>query len=398
MPATPAPPSPRHRPDAAYVDRYHVPSTLATRPTSFVGRSVTDRWSDIGDAFLRTRSTARSWHATTIPEVRDTFHAVKVIVGVDTSCDDTGVGIVDAADGTVVANVVQSQEHVHAQFGGVVPERASREHLVAIDRVAALAMQRAGVTVGDVVRVAATRGPGLVGALLVGLTWSKALAWRLGVPFTSVHHLEGHVASAARDLARPHLILIASGGHSHLFHVDASGRRQAVGRTRDDAAGEAFDKVARALGLPFPGGPALAALAENGDPYAFEFPVALRQQEGFDFSFSGVKTAVATLLERAPGVDRADVAASFERAVVTALVDTTARAARHHGVTDVVVAGGVAANRLLRATFASSGLDVHVPASDLATDNGAMIALAAFDRPGSTSDWSCDAEPYAPWA
>jgi N6-L-threonylcarbamoyladenine synthase len=337
-------------------------------------------------------------HARTIPNDRDTFHAVKAILGVDTSCDDTGVGIVDVADGSVVTNVVHAQTHVHAAFGGVVPERASREHLEVIDTVAQEAIDRAGISARDVVRVAATRGPGLVGALLVGLTWAKAFAWGLRVPFTSVHHLEGHVASAAMQLRRPHVVLIASGGHSHLFYVDETGGRRALGQTRDDAAGEAFDKVARALGLPFPGGPALADLAQQGDPSAFDFPVALRRQEGYDVSFSGLKTSVATLLERDPTVERADVAASFERAVVEALVGTTSRAASDLGVEDVVIAGGVAANRSLRAAFERSGMRMHVPPPGLSTDNGAMIALAAWARPDAPSDWACDAEPYAPWA
>jgi len=323
---------------------------------------------------------------------------VPLILGVDTSCDDTGIGLVDAESGVVRANVVASQTEVHAPFGGVVPERASREHLAVIDAVASRALADAGATLHDVGLVAATYGPGLVGALLVGLTWGKTLAWARGLSFVPIHHLEGHLASADLEGER-RLCLVASGGHTSLFRVDAAGVPTELGRSRDDAAGEAFDKVARLLGLRFPGGPALAELAAAGDPDAYPLPVPLRGQEGFDFSFSGLKTAVAVLLERTPDADPADVAASFERTVVEALVGTLLRAARVEGCTDVVVVGGVAANRRLRAALAASGLNVRVPPPGLATDNGAMIAMAArvrLLRGPLRPDWSRDAAPYLP--
>ncbi len=322
-----------------------------------------------------------------------------LILGVDTSCDDTGVGLVDADSGRVVANVVASQDRVHAAFGGVVPERASREHLAVIDEVARAALREAGAGLGELAAVAATYGPGLVGALLVGLTWGKTLAWARDLPFLAVHHLEGHLASAGGADDGPRLCLIASGGHTALFRLDPDGRARELGRSRDDAAGEAFDKVARLLGLPFPGGPALAELAERGDPDAVPLPRPLRGQEGYDFSFSGLKTAVAVRLERRPDLDRADLAASFERTVVEALVDTLERAARDTGLSTVVVAGGVAANQRLRRTLERSGLEVRVPPAGLTTDNGAMIALAARARlaRGATSDaWTRDAAPYLP--
>jgi len=279
-----------------------------------------------------------------------------------------------------------------------VPERASREHLAVIDAVAARALADAGATLHDVDLIAATYGPGLVGALLVGLTWGKTLAWARGLPFVPVHHLEGHLASAGPE-GEPHLCLVASGGHTSLFRVDADGVPTELGRSRDDAAGEAFDKVARLLGLPFPGGPALAELALTGDPDAYPLPVPLRGQEGFDFSFSGLKTAVAVLLERTPDAHPADVAASFERTVVEVLVTTLLRAARHERCRDVTVVGGVAANRRLRDALAASGLNVRMPPPELATDNGAMIALAArarLRRGPLRSDWTRDASPYLP--
>lgn len=327
---------------------------------------------------------------------------MSVILGIDTSCDDTGVGIV--ANGRVLANVVASQASLHERFGGVMPEEASREHLSVIDRVAGEALERAGVALADIDVVAATRGPGLVGALLVGLNYGKALAWALDRPFMAVHHLEGHIASSAvgSDLEPPFLSLIASGGHTSLFLVRAWGDYEELGRTRDDAAGEAFDKVARLLGLPWPGGPALAELAAGGDPAAVRLPQPLRGQAGFEFSFSGLKTAVATLLQKQPDVNRTDVAAAFQAVVVNALADTLARAARHVGVTRVSISGGVAANLALRERMASQPLQVHFPPLELARDNGAMIALAAqrlLSAGRDTSgDLALDARPYFPLA
>ncbi len=323
---------------------------------------------------------------------------MSLILGVDTSCDDTGVGLVRRDDGAVVANRVASQTAVHAPFGGVVPERASREHLAVIDGVAHDALAEAGATLDDVSAVAATYGPGLVGALLVGLTWAKALAWARELPFLPVHHLEGHLASAGPPRERE-LCLVASGGHTSLFLVGEDGRPHELGRSRDDAAGEAFDKVARLLGLPFPGGPALSELARRGDPDAVDLPTPMRGRAGYDFSFSGLKTAVALLLERTPEVEPADVAAAFERAVVDALMGTLTRAARDEGIEAVTVVGGVAANQRLRDVLAASGLAIRVPPPALTTDNGAMIALAArarLARGATEPEWTRDAAPYLP--
>ena len=339
-----------------------------------------------------------------------------VILGIDTSCDDTGVGIV--RDGEVVANVIASQTALHAPFGGVMPEQASREHLSVIEEVVARSLAEAEMSLGDITAVAATYGPGLVGALLVGLNYAKALAWARELPFVRIHHLEGHIASClgadslvdgvdrADRIEPPFLCLIASGGHTSLFEVRAWGDYAELGHSRDDAAGEAFDKVARLLGLSYPGGPALSKLAEEGDEHAVDFTLPLRTQTGYDFSFSGLKTAVSVLLQKQPGVERADVAASFERVAVESLVSVTLRAAEVTGHKTLVVAGGVAANRRLRERLAQADLEVHVPPLSLATDNGAMIALAAHERlrlglassEFNVADLATDAVPYLPLA
>lgn len=329
---------------------------------------------------------------------------MRVILGLDTSCDDTGVGVV--VDGRVASNVVASQTELHEPFGGVMPEVASREHLKVIRPATERALAEAGVSMDDLDLVAATRGPGLVGALLVGLNFGKSLALARGLPFLAVNHLEGHIASSVvdSDLEPPFLSLIASGGHTSLFQVDAWGDYRELGRTRDDAAGEAFDKVARQLGLPYPGGAALSSLAASGDPDAVRLPEPLRHQQGYEFSFSGLKTAVATLLAKQPEVKYADVAASFQRVVVETLLRTVSRAVADTGIRRVSIAGGVAANSLLRERFAEQDFQVHFPPLALAADNGAMIALAAHQlvssgaRKPSAEELALDAQPYFPLA
>ncbi|GBF04325.1 DNA-binding/iron metalloprotein/AP endonuclease [Deinococcus aerius] len=325
------------------------------------------------------------------------------ILGIDTSCDDTGVGVVELApDGgvRVLANRVWSQT-VHAQYGGVMPEMASREHVERIDAVMGDALDEAGLTVSDLGAVAATSGPGLVGALLVGLMYGKGLAQALGVPFYAAHHLEGHIFAAASeaDLTAPYLALVVSGGHTHLFDVPREGEYVLVGATRDDAAGEAFDKIARLAGLGYPGGPAISEAALRGDPDAVGFKEPLQGQKGFDFSFSGLKTAA--LLAHKAGAKPEDLAAGFERAAVRFLVKTTLRAAEAYGRDTIVVSGGVAANRALREAFAASSVRTVFPGKGLNTDNGAMIALAgaAAIRAGrAPSPLSESAVAYAPLA
>lgn len=334
----------------------------------------------------------------------------RLILGIDTSCDDTGVGV--ALGEQVLANVVVPQTALHSRFGGVMPELASREHLEVIDEAVHTALQQAGVALADVDAVAATHGPGLVGALLVGLSYGKSLAWALDVPFLPVHHLQGHLAAAV-GVQPPFLALIASGGHTALFAVHSWADIQELGRSRDDAAGEAFDKVARMLGLPYPGGPALSRLAEEGDAFGVKLPWPMAGSKGLEFSFSGLKTAVALLLERQPTVNRADVAATFERIVVGSLLEVTRRALEQTGMRRLVIAGGVAANSRLREGVAELGQELGAqatfPSPALATDNGAMIALAgrlvaaghtegaprAYDAAAALAT---DASPYLPLA
>ncbi|AWN24581.1 tRNA (adenosine(37)-N6)-threonylcarbamoyltransferase complex transferase subunit TsaD [Deinococcus irradiatisoli] len=326
-----------------------------------------------------------------------------MILGIDTSCDDTGVGLVALPAGgraEVRANRIWSQV-VHARYGGVMPELASREHVERIDAVMQDALAEAGAGVGDIGAVAATAGPGLVGALLVGLMYGKGLAQGLGVPFYAAHHLEGHIFAAASEaeLEAPYLALVVSGGHTHLFDVAAAGEYRLIGATRDDAAGEAFDKIARLAGLGYPGGPAISEAARRGDPKGVAFKEPMLGQAGYDFSFSGLKTAA--LLAHRAGASGEDLAASFQAVAVKHLLKVTRRAAADLGRRTVVVSGGVAANAALREAFGASGLQAVFPSQGLNTDNGAMIALAGAaamraGRPPSRLD--AGAAAYVPLA
>ena len=300
-----------------------------------------------------------------------------MILGIETSCDETAAALVTRG-GEVLANVVSSQADLHARYGGVVPEVASRRHLELVLPVVREALGEAGATLADVDLVAVTRGPGLIGALLVGVSAAKALAWSRALPLAPVDHLHGHVASLFLEpepLEPPFLCLLASGGHTLLLDVRDHGGFTRLGTTLDDAAGEAFDKGARLLGLGYPGGAAIDALARQGDPGAYRFPVA--RVPGHDFSFSGVKTALLYAvrdftpdeLERR----RADLAAAYQRAIVRALVEGTLRAADETGAERVAVVGGVAANSELRAALA----DATAAPLPLCTDNAAMIGSAA---------------------
>jgi tRNA N6-adenosine threonylcarbamoyltransferase len=298
-----------------------------------------------------------------------------VILGLETSCDETAAALVEG--GEIRANVVSSQADLHARFGGVVPEVASRRHLELVMPVVREALGEAGAELDDVEAVAVTQGPGLIGALLVGLSAAKALAWARGLPLVPVNHLHGHVASLYLDpdpLEPPFLCLLASGGHTLLVDVPEHGAFRPLGTTIDDAAGEAFDKGARLLGLGYPGGAELDRLARQGDPEAFDFPVA--RVPGLDFSFSGVKTALLYAvrdlgdeLERR----RADLAASYQRAIVRALVERTRQAAKQTGAERIAIVGGVAANSELRVSLP----EAVAPQLALCTDNAAMIASAA---------------------
>ncbi|HKA14471.1 MAG TPA: tRNA (adenosine(37)-N6)-threonylcarbamoyltransferase complex transferase subunit TsaD [Myxococcota bacterium] len=307
------------------------------------------------------------------------------VLGVESSCDEMAAAVV--RDGVeIAASVVEGQDAVHRPYGGVVPELASRDHVRAVHQVVERALDDAKIPAEELDGIAVTAGPGLVGSLLVGLSFGKALAYRLGIPLVGVHHLSGHLASAELAdpaLRPPYLGLVVSGGHTALYRIGAEGEPALLGETRDDAVGEAFDKVAALLGLGFPGGPAVARAAVGGDPDAFALPRPLVDQPGFDFSYSGLKTAVATLVERRGALgdaERADVAASFERAAVAVLVERARRAVREVGLHWIAVVGGVAANRRLRAELAAAGerdgFSAVFPPAALCTDNAAMIAAA----------------------
>ena len=311
-----------------------------------------------------------------------------IVLGIDTSCDDTGVGIVK--DGQILANIIASQS-LHRAFGGIMPELASRAHLESMDEVLQLALTDANLSLEDIDVIAVTQGPGLAGSLLIGLMYAKGLVFGTGKTFYAMHHLEGHIQSAiasSPNLEPPFLALIASGGHTHLFDCQIAGQYSLIGATRDDAAGEAFDKVARLLELGFPGGPAISKAALTGNDQAYPFTVPLLGQSGFDFSYSGIKNQARLAVEaRNAGkleIGTEDLAASFERVMVESLVQTTLRAAKAHSRNKIVVAGGVAANQRLRKVFAERSpkikAEVIFPPAQLNTDTGAMIALAAWLR------------------
>jgi N6-L-threonylcarbamoyladenine synthase len=301
-----------------------------------------------------------------------------MILGIETSCDETAAALI-SDEGRVFANVVSSQADLHARYGGVVPEVASRRHLELVTPVVLEALEQGGAKLGDVELVAVTTGPGLIGALLVGLSAAKAIAWARRLPLAAVDHLDGHVASLYLEpapLEPPFLCLLASGGHTLLLDVkDRASKPVVLGTTLDDAAGEAFDKGARLLGLGYPGGAEIDRLARDGDPEAYDFPVA--RVPGFDFSFSGVKTALLyAVRELDPGEleqRRADLAASYQRAIVRALAERTREAAASTGASRLAVVGGVAANSELRRALP----DAALAPLELCTDNAAMIASAA---------------------
>ncbi len=316
-----------------------------------------------------------------------------IVLGLETSCDETAAALVQD-DRTVLADIVLSQESEHRPFGGVVPEIAARAHLQHLDGLIRQALDRAGLALGQVDGIAASAGPGLIGGLMVGATTAKALALAAHKPFIAVNHLEAHALTArlTDGIDFPYLLLLVSGGHCQLLAVEGVGRYRRLGATIDDAAGEAFDKAARLLGLGYPGGPAIERAARSGDATRFALPRPLVGKPGCDFSFSGLKNAVRLLVGRLGTLtdqDRVDVAASFQAAVANHLAERTARgidlfAARHPGARTLVVAGGVAANSALRtgltATAAARGFILVAPPVRLCTDNGAMIAWAGLER------------------
>lgn len=313
-----------------------------------------------------------------------------VILGIETSCDETAVAVVRGYD--VLSSVLASQTEAHARFGGVVPEVAARAHVEAIRALTHRALARAGIHQMDLDAVAATRGPGLAGALMVGFSYGKALAWALGKPFLGIDHMEGHLFAPRlehEDFSPPAVVLLASGGHSQIVHLRDWGEYEVLGATIDDAAGEAFDKLARFLGLGYPGGPAIDRESETGDPDAVRFPRALPDRP-FDFSFSGLKTAVVTYVRNhhreGSLPPMADLAASVQEAIVDVLVAKTFNAVDETGAGAVAGGGGVLANRRLRERLAEEaarrGVHLHLPSPALCTDNGAMVAAAGVFRLG----------------
>ena len=327
-----------------------------------------------------------------------------LVLGIESSCDEMAAAVLRGGR-EIVSSAIHGQEKVHAPYGGVVPELASRDHVRVVSDVVEAALREAGIRVSDLDGLAVTAGPGLVGSLLVGLSFGKALAFANDLPFVGVHHLMGHLVAAevagnssssgpngegrsevSSDLSPPYVGLVVSGGHTALYRVGVEGLPVLLGETRDDAAGEAFDKVAKLLGLPYPGGPAISKLAAEGDPTAVDLPRPMSRQPGLDFSYSGLKTAVSVELARRGGLEaldakeRADFAASFEAAVAESLVARAARAMRKESARRIAVVGGVAANRRLRAVMHAAGeregFEAIFPPMTLCTDNAVMIAAA----------------------
>lgn len=333
-----------------------------------------------------------------------------LILAIESSCDETAVAVVKNGH-EVLANVVSTQIDVHKKFGGVVPEVASRKHLENINWVVEEALAQSGLALGDMTHIAVTYGPGLVGALLVGVATAKALAFASGKPLIAVHHIEGHIYAnflVNPNLQPPLLCLVVSGGHTNIVKIDRHGHYVALGQTRDDAAGEAYDKVARAIGLTYPGGPQIDRLAKEGDKDAIELPRAWLEEGSYDFSFSGLKSAVLNYLNKMDmkqqSVNPADVAASFQQAVLDVLITKTMRAAQAEGLRTIVLAGGVAANSGLRqqleAAANAAGCSLHCPPLDLCTDNAAMIGAAAHYKAlrGELADWTLNAVPNLPFS
>lgn len=328
-----------------------------------------------------------------------------ISLAIETSCDETSAAVLKNGR-EVLSNVIMSQIDIHKKFGGVVPEVASRNHVKDINPVIMESLDRANMGFKDLDFVSVTYGPGLVGALLIGLSSAKALAYALDVPLVGVHHIEGHIAGnyiAHKDLEPPFICLVVSGGHTHLVKVEDYGRYEILGKTRDDAAGEAYDKVARSLGLGYPGGPLIDRLAKEGDKDAVKFPRTYLEEGSYDFSFSGLKSAVLNYLNsmkmKNEEINRADVAASFQEAVIEVLSNKTVKAAKEFKMDKIAIAGGVSANSALRERLRvlakDNNLKLYYPPMELCTDNAAMIGSAGYYEyiNGYRSDLNLNAKP-----
>ena len=327
------------------------------------------------------------------------------ILAIESSCDETAAAVVKNGR-TVLSNVISSQIDLHTLYGGVVPEIASRKHMEQINQVIRQALSEAGLTLDDITAIAVTYGPGLVGALLVGVAEAKALAFATNKPLIGVHHIEGHISAnyiEHVELEPPFGCLVVSGGHTHLVNVKDYGEYEILGKTRDDAAGEAFDKVARAVGLGYPGGPKIDRLAKEGNPNAIEFPRAKISGSEYDFSFSGIKSSVLNYINQCEmkkeEINKADLVASFQNAVVDVLVSHAIHAAKEYGFKKLAIAGGVASNSALRAGMKSAceeqGIEFYYPSPILCTDNAAMIGAAAYYEyiKGHRASWNLNAVP-----
>ena len=328
-----------------------------------------------------------------------------LILAIESSCDETAAAVVKNGR-EVLSNVISSQIELHKLYGGVVPEIASRKHIEKINQVIDEALAEAGVTLDDLEAIGVTYGPGLVGALLVGVAEAKAIAYAKQLPLIGVHHIEGHISAnyiENKELEPPFLCLVVSGGHTHLVCVKEYGQYEIIGRTRDDAAGEAFDKVARAIGLGYPGGPKIDKLSKEGNPDAIVFPKAHIADAPYDFSFSGVKSAVLNYVNgckmKGEEYKEADIAASFQKAVTDVLVENAMRAVKEYGMKRFAIAGGVASNRTLREAMqkacAENGVEFYHPSPIYCTDNAAMIGVAAYYEylAGTRHGWDLNAVP-----
>jgi N6-L-threonylcarbamoyladenine synthase len=327
-----------------------------------------------------------------------------LILGIDTSCDDTAAAVVEEGH-RIASNIVSNQNEIHKKYGGIVPELASRRHIELILPVVDEAMRKAGVSFHDIDAIAVTHGPGLIGSLLVGVCFAKSLAAVQNIPMIAVNHLEGHIYSIflENDVEYPFLALIVSGGHTSLYIVESFGKYKEIARTRDDAAGEAYDKVAKLLDLGYPGGPVIDEMASGGNPDAIRFPRAnLKDKDSMDFSFSGLKTAVLNYTRKYPEADRNDIAASFQAAVVDVLIDRTLDVASIHKLKRIVLSGGVSANSALRDQMqkkaSAKHIDVYLPSTGLCTDNAAMIAVAGHHhfKKGEVDNFSLNPRAYLP--
>ncbi len=323
-----------------------------------------------------------------------------LILGIDTSCDDTAAAIVE--DGRkIISNVVSSQDEIHKKYGGIVPELASRRHVELIWPVVMEAMNQANIKFGNIAAIAVTNGPGLIGSLLIGVCFAKSISFVNSIPLVAVNHLEGHINAIFLEANPdfPFIALVASGGHTSIYRVDNYGLYKEIGRTRDDAAGEAYDKVAKLLGFGYPGGPIIDAISLKGDPHAITFPKA-NIMDSYDFSFSGLKTAVLNYVRKYPEAKKEDIAASFQSAVIEVLIDRVSSVVKKEGVKRVVLSGGVSANSTLREKMrhraTEDGFDLFLPSLYLCTDNAAMIAAAGYNHfaKGNLADFTLNPKAY----